>query len=153
MIIKNKIIILIFILFVNCGYQPLLTTDKIGDIYIKNIDFEGDNELNNFLKINLKKYSKEKNVKKIQVYVKTEYSKNEIIKDATGSVAKFEIKAKVIFLVIDQNSKKDKIIITENFTMNRLDDLNSETKYERIIKQNFASSISNKLIIELLKIK
>ncbi len=151
MTIKNKLITLIFILLLSCGYQPLLTSSKMGNIYIENINFDGDKELNNFLKINLKKYSEKTDGKKIQVYVKTEYLKNEISKNATGSVAKFEITAKVIFLVTDQNSKKDEIIISESFTMNRLDDYNSEIRFERIIKQNFASSISNKLIVELIK--
>lgn len=149
--LKNKLIILIFILIGGCGYQPLLTSNKMGDFYIKNINFTGDKELNNFLKINLKKYSENTVGEKIQVDVNTEYYKNEISKNASGSVEKFEITAKAVFFVTDQNSQKNKIIINESFTMDRQDDLNSEIRYERIIKQNFASSISNKLIIKLIK--
>ena len=65
----------------------------------------------------------EKNAKKIQVYVKTEYSKNELSKDATGSVAKFEITAKVIFLVIDQNSKNKLTKFIKDFNKDNLFDL------------------------------
>ena len=43
-----------------------------------------------------------------------------------------------------------KIKITEKIIMESMDDKFEETRYEKSIKQNFASSISNKLISELI---
>ena len=46
--------------------------------------------------------------------------------------------------------KNREIIITEKHIMNSMSDKIEEARYERTIKQNFASSISNKLSSELI---
>ena len=61
---KFKIIILssVMIFMVGCGYTPLLNTQNIN-FYISEINYEGDRNVNNYIKIILKSMV---NLKKIQ---------------------------------------------------------------------------------------
>ena len=52
----KKIILLTIILFAlnGCGYTPMYSTNFKNDFNIELIDFKGDNDLNNFIKEELK---------------------------------------------------------------------------------------------------
>ena len=62
-------------------------------------------------------------------------------------ITSYQLEAEVIFLIKPLNKK---IKITEKHIMNSMSDKIEEARYERTIKQNFASSISNKLSSELI---
>ena len=68
-------------------------------------------------------------------------------KDSTGAVTNYQIEANVIFFIQPDNKE---IKITEKKIMDSMTDKFEESRYERSIKQNFASSISNKLSSELI---
>ena len=57
------------------------------------------------------------------------------------------MKAEVVFIIKPSNKK---IKITEKKIIDSISDKFEETSYERSIKQNFASSITNKLTSELV---
>ena len=99
-----------------------------------------------FLKSNLNKYKNEKINKKIFIEVNSIYKKNILTKDGSGKITSYELEAVVIFLIQPLNKK---IRIIEKKIMNSMDDKFEETRQERIIKQSFVSSISNKLISEI----
>jgi len=101
----------------------------------------------NTVKSNLNKYKNEKINKKIFIEVNSIYKKNILTKDGSGKITSYELEAVVIFLIQPLNKK---IQIIEKKIMNSMDDKFEEARYERTIKQNFASSISNKLSSELI---
>ena len=68
-------------------------------------------------------------------------------KDGTGEVTNYELVAEVIFLIKSSNKK---IKISEKKIMESMADKFKETEYEKSIKQSFASSITYKLISELI---
>ena len=144
----KKSISLIFLIFFlnNCGFTPVYLKNTNINYSIEQVDYTGDRELNNFLKSNLKKYKNEKIDKKIFIEVNSIYKKNILTKDSTGKITSYELEAVVIFLIQPLNKK---IQIIEKKIMNSTDDKFEETRQERIIKQSFASSISNKLISEI----
>ena len=145
--IKKNILFLTLILFLHgCGFTPIFYKNNDVNFSIEQMSYIGDRELNNFLKMNLNKYqNKETNNK---IYIKTEsiYTKNILAKDMSGAATTYQIQAEVIFL-IKPNDKE--IRITEKKIMESKNDKFEETRYEKTIKQNFASSITNKLILEL----
>jgi len=145
--IKKKIlyISLIFIL-TNCGFTPIYLKNTNVNFSIEQVTYEGDRDLNNFLKTNLNQY-KNKNANKIDIEVNSIYRKVILSKDGTGEVANYQLEAEVLFLIKPSNKK---IKITEKKIMDSMDDKFEEARYERTIKQNFASSISNKLSLELI---
>tara|TARA_B100000683_G_scaffold212158_1_gene206987 strand:+ start:1240 stop:1680 length:441 start_codon:yes stop_codon:yes gene_type:complete len=140
-------------LTIQCGFTPLYST-KQRDINfsISEINFKGDKIINNYLKTNLSKYKNEDYEKKFTIKTSTKYDKKTLSKDETANITDYELSVKTIFSISLNNKFIKEISISEKKEMNNQTDKFEEQKYERVIKQNFATSISNKLIIELLLI-
>ena len=146
--LKKNIIIISLILFLNsCGFTPIYLKKNDIKFSIEQVDYSGDRDLNNFLKINLNQYKNEKIDNKISIDAKSTYKKIILSKDGTGEVTNYQLEAEVIFL-IKSNNKEIKIF--EKKIIDAMSDKFEEARYERIIKQNFASSITNKLISKLI---
>ena len=146
MIKKNILYISLIFFLTNCGFTPIYLKNTNVNFSIEQVTYEGDRDLNNFLKTNLNQY-KNKNANKIDIEVNSIYRKVILSKDGTGEVANYQLEAEVLFLIKPSNKK---IKITEKKIMDSMDDKFEEARYERTIKQNFASSISNKLSLELI---
>jgi hypothetical protein len=143
---KNIIVISLIFLLANCGFTPIYLKNKDINFSIQQINYTGDRELNNFLKTNLSQYKNKKSENKIYIEVNSIYKKIILSKDKTGEVTNYQLQAEVIFLIKPLNKE---IKITEKKIMDSKNDKFEEARYERTIKQNFASSISNKLSSEL----
>jgi hypothetical protein len=144
---KNIIIISLIFFLTNCGFAPIYLNNAKVNYSIEQINYEGDRELNNFLKTNLNQYKNEKNKNKIYIEANSFFEKIVLTKNGAGEITSYQLKAEVIFLVKPLNKK---IKITEKKIMNIMDDKFEEARYERSTKQSFASSISNKLSSELI---
>ena len=146
--LKKNIIILSLIFFLaNCGFTPIYLKNDNIKFSIEQIEFTGDRDLNNFLKINLDRYKSEKNSNKIFLNIKTEYEKNILTKDSTGKISSYQLYAEAIIVIKSTNKT---IRIKEKKILESKDDKFEEARNEKSIKQSFASSLSNKLISELI---
>ena len=146
--IKKNIIIVCLILFLNsCGFTPIYLKKNDIKFSIEQVNYSGDRDLNNFLKVNLNQYKNEKIDNKISIDAKSTYKKIILSKDGTGEVTNYQLEAEVIFLIKSNNKE---IKITERKIIDSMSDEFEEARYERSIKQNFASSITNKLTSELI---
>ena len=142
--LKKNIIILSLILFLtNCGFTPIYLKNKNINFSIEQVDYIGDRDLNNYLKINLDRYKNEKNNNKIFLNVDSKYKKSILSKDSTGKITSYRIEIEVIFTVKSTNKK---IRISEKKIVDSKEDKFDEARYEKSIKQSFAYSISNKLV-------
>ena len=145
--LKKNIINLFLILFLtNCGFTPIYLTNNNINFSIEQIEYKGDRDFNNFLKVNLDKYKNE-NDNKIFLDVNTIYKKNILSKDSTGKITSYQLEIEAIFIVKSTNKK---IRISEKKIIDSRDDKFEEARYEKSIKQSFAYSISSKLISELI---
>ena len=146
--IKKYIILISLIFFLtNCGFSPIYVKNTNTNFSIENVNYQGDRELNNFLKTNLNQYKNENSDRKILIEATSEYEKIVLTKNAASEVTNYKLIAKVIFLIKSTNKK---INITEEKIISSMDDKFEEARKERATKQNFARSISNKLISELV---
>ena len=146
--LKKNIIILFLIVFLsNCGFTPIYIKNNNTNFSIEKMDFTGDRELNNFLKSNLNQYKNKKVDNKIYIEAVSIYEKNILSKNRSGEVTKYQLEAKIVFKIKPSNKE---IKITEKKIMNSMSDKFEEARYERLIKQSFASSISNKLSSKLI---
>src|SRR6056300_587878 len=108
--IKKNIIIVCLILFLNsCGFTPIYLKKNDIKFSIEQVNYSGDRDLNNFLKINLEQYKNEKIKNKISIDVKSTYEKMILSKDRTGEVTNYQLEAEVIF-IIKSNNKEIQII-------------------------------------------
>ena len=146
--IKKHIVLISLIFFLtNCGFSPIYVKNTNTNFSIENVNYQGDRELNNFLKTNLNQYKDENSDRKILIEATSEYEKITLTKNAASEVTNYRLIAKVIFLIKSTNKK---INITEEKIISSMDDKFEEARKERATKQNFARSISNKLISELV---
>ena len=147
MIKKNIIFIYLIFFLTNCGFTPIYLNDTDLNFSIEKVNYIGDRDLNNFLKTNLIKYKNEKSKNKIYIEANSTYRKIILSKDSTGEITSYQLEADVIFSIMPLNKN---IKINEKKIMDSKDDKFEEARYERSIKQNFASAISNKLSTELI---
>ena len=146
--LKKNIIILTLIFFLaNCGFTPIYLKNDNINFSIEQIEFAGDRDLNNFLKINLDRYKNQKNDNKISLDVETKYEKNILSKDGTGKISSYQLNAEAIFIIKSTNKK---IRIKEKKILESKDDKFEEARNEKSIKRSFANSLYNKLISELI---
>ena len=147
MIKKNILFITLIFFLVNCGFTPIYLMNTDINFSIEKVNYTGDKELNNFLKINLDRYKNKEIDNKIYIQADSVYKKIVLTKDGAGEVTNYQLEAEVIFLIKPLNKK---IKITEKKIMDSMDDKFEEARTERTIKQSFASSISNKLSSEII---
>lgn len=146
--IKKNITFLILIFFLSsCGFSPVYLQNTDTNFSIEQVDFTGDRELNNFLKTKLDQYKNKKIDNKIFIKAKSEFNKIILSKDGTGEITNYQLEAEVVFTVKSSNKV---IIINEKKIMESISDKFDEIEKEKSIKKSFASSITNKLISELI---
>ena len=107
----------------------------------------GDSEINNLIKKHLKKY---KNSSEIifEISYSTDYKKSIITKDDKGVASDYKLNANTEFLVAYDNEER-KFYFTEKINIKNISNSFELKKYEKIIKNNFAKSIKEKLILKL----
>ena len=142
--IKKFTIVIALIILTGCGFTPMHSKKNYNNFSIELINFSGERELNNFLKIGLTRY-KNSSDRKFFIDMESEFSKNIITKDKTGKATNYELIASVTLNI--ESIKK--IEFSEKKIIKNLNDNFEQTKQERSIKQIFATSIINKLINQL----
>jgi outer membrane lipopolysaccharide assembly protein LptE/RlpB len=147
MIRKNIIFLSLIFFLTNCGFTPVYLKNTNVNFSVEQVNLTGDRELNNFIKTNLNKLKNEKNDNKIYIEANSIYKKIVLSKDGAGEVTNYQLEAEVIFLIKPLNKE---IIIKEKKNMNSMNDKFEEARKERLVKQSFASSISSKLISEII---
>ena len=84
------LIILVFILTTQCGYQVVNQKD-LRQFHIKSIELEGEKILNHKIKRNVLFYSKESNNNVFNVKIKTNKTKSIIEKNIKNEIVKYQI--------------------------------------------------------------
>ena len=134
--IKIKIIFISLIfLLANCGFSPIYVKNTNNNFSIENVIYNGDRELNNFLKTNLNQYKNEGANKKVYIEAISKYEKIILTKNTTGKITNYKLIAEVTFLI---KSTGRKINIIEERVINTMDDKFEEARKEKAIKQRFA---------------
>ena len=150
---NKNIIFLVLLIFLNqCGYSPIYKGSTKSDINIKIINIEGDKEFNNKINSNIRKYYNNNSEKSYSISIKSKIEKNTIAKDNKGKITNYEIIAIVAF-EINHNGEKNNFTLRESLKIINNDDSFEQRKYENVIKNNFASSIIEKLVIKLNTLK
>ena len=149
---KKYFYILFFIFVSQCGYTALYDNKKNSDISITLLEMRGDNKMNNLIKSKLTQYLGKNNEKNYKIKIETQYNKSIISKDKKGVASEYKLLARTNFKIL---FKEKEIILSIEEKLNTKNSSNSFElkKYEQIIKNNFAESIKEKLILKLLTIE
>ena len=151
-LLKRQFTILCFIFLIGCGYAPIYSTSSNQSINIEITSYEGDTYINSVIRSRLLVHQNNENVKLFKTKINTTYEKNDLAKDTAGNTENYELKVTSIFYITRGDFNKT-ISISEKFIMENLSDDFEEKNYEKKIKENFASSIYQNLISQILQIK
>ena len=149
MIKKFLILIISFNLISHCGFAPLYSNKSDVNFSITSIEFEGDRQLNNFLKNSLNKFTNNESEKKYTIKINSNYSKNVLSKNKAAETTNFELSTTTTFQILSNNKILKEFKISEKKIMDNIDDDFEEQKNEKNAKQDFASSMTNKLVTEI----
>ena len=149
----KNIILITFLFFVcGCGYTSVYKNLKNQDFQIIITEIEGDRDMNSYIKNQIDLYSNKNSINKFNVTIITEYNKEELAKNTSGSVTDYKLSAKSIFTIYF-NEKSKKVIFNESINIKNQTNNFEQDSYEKNIKINFASSLREKMISEILSIK
>ena len=149
MIKKFLILIISFNLISHCGFTPLYSNKSDVIFSITSIEFKGDKEINNYLKNSLNKFTNNESEKKYTIKINSNYSKSVLSKNKAAETTNFELSTDTTFQILSNSKIIKEFKISEKKIMDNIDDDFEEQKNEKIAKQNFASSMTNKLVTEI----
>jgi hypothetical protein len=149
---KNIILILFLFFINNCGYTSVYKNQKSQDFQISIIEMTGNNEINNLIKNELKFYSNRNSNIKYNISINSNYQKIIVSKNSAGVATDYKliVDTEISF---DKEDKNNILNFNENINIKSNSNSFEQNNYEKNIKKNFASSISNKLIINILSNK
>ena len=152
MINKNLIFLIFFIFLSHCGYSAVYNENSNLNVKITLLDMSGDREFNNKIDSKLRKFYDIETDKEFKINLSTIVSKEILSKNAKGKVIDYILLASATFK-INYNDINETFTFKESLNIKNIDDTFEQRKYENAIKDNFASSINNKLILKLKTIE
>ena len=155
--LKKIIATLSFLLLLNCGYEPIYSKKQINSNYnysINNINYIGDNKVNQILKKQLQKnLNKEKKSTGLNLNLNSRLEKGITSKDKKGNPKRFSIEIIIKLEIFESETLKDKKKFQETFEYDNISNKFNLKQYEKNIKDNLISELSNKIIKYLHSLK
>ena len=148
MLKKIFFIILSLNLLNHCDYKPVYSKQNNINHKIVVDGFNGDKDINNLIVNNLKRISKKSSKNIINISFNTIYTKKILAKNNKGTITDYQSNVETTFIITKKNSIEN-FVVEEKFNFQKMADKYEEKNYERDIKKNFASSISQKLVLRL----
>ena len=148
--LKKIITTISFLLLLSCGYEPIYSKKQINSNYnfsINSINYIGDNKINNILKNQLQQIlNKEKKSIELNLNLNSRVEKVITSKDKKGNPIKFTIKIIINLEVFESEILKGKTNFEEKFEYNNKSNKFDLKQYEKNIKDNLISKLSNEII-------
>jgi outer membrane lipopolysaccharide assembly protein LptE/RlpB len=148
----KNIAILTFVLFLShCGYSSIYKNQQSLDFQFNIIKTEGDYEMNNLIKNEIKLYTNTDSQKIYNIKINTDYKKGVLAKNSSGVITDYNLSttSEVSINLKDQTKIFE---FEESINIKNQSDTFEQNVYERNIKRNFASSIREKLISTILSL-
>ena len=150
---KNKSILLILLFFIlaNCGFEPIYSSKKsnfnIGEIKITN-----KNKFNSIIKYNLKNISNNESQNKFDLIVNSEKKRIISTKDTKGNPELLTMIISIEVQIVKDNVIKNKKSFSENFTYSNNSNKFSLAQYEKDIEKNLINKIIENINTYLLSL-
>ena len=148
----KNIAILTFLLFLShCGYSSIYKNQQSLDFKINIIKIEGDYEMNNLIKNEIKLYANTESQKIYNIKINTDYKKEVLTKNSSGVITDYNLTTtSEVSINLKDQTKIFKF--EESINIKNESDTFEQNIYEKNIKRNFASSIREKIISTILSL-
>ena len=154
---KKIITILIFLLLLSCGYEPIYSKKKKDEKYnfsISKINYTSKDRTNKIITNSLNNYINLKNKpKEFDLLIDTKIIKNITSKDKQGNAESFVLKININLKIFENNEKKDEKTFIENFEYENQSNKFNLKQYEKNIQKILINKISNNIISYLYYFK
>ena len=148
---KNKSILLILLFFIlaNCGFEPIYSSKKsnfnIGEIKITN-----KNKFNSIIKNNLKNISNNESQNKFDLIINSEKKRIVSSKDSKGNPQLLTLIISVEVEIVKDNVTKNKKNFSQSFSYSNNPNKFSLAQYEKNIEKNLINKIIENINTYLL---
>ena len=149
---KNITLISFLLLIYSCGYTSVYKNQNSNDFQINIVRMQGDSDINNMIKNELKFYSNKNSENKYDISINSDYQKIIISKNSAGVATDYKLLVDTK-IIINLNNKTNVFNFSENINMKSNSNSFEQNNYERNLKKNFASSIRDKFIIKIFNYK
>mgnify|MGYP006113991771 CR=1 FL=1 len=152
---QKKIIFLLLLLLSSCGYEAIHSKKNLikYDFSIGDLEFIGDRNINLKIREKLNNYTQNEKSKNFMLKISSTTEKSITAKNKIGEITNFQSTIILSVEVSMNNNFKSSFIITENFTYNNIADKFNLKRYEREIKNNLATTATDRLIFKLSNIQ
>jgi len=147
---RNFFLLILVIFIYSCGYTSIYQNQTKNDLLVNIKEMNGDYEINNFIKNDLKIASNLDSTNIFDLSYETDYQRIILAKDATGKATDYNLDMNVKFIIASKQNQE--ITFSENFKIKNNSKNFEQSNYEREVKRNFSRIVRDKLIIYLLKI-
>ena len=150
---KNKSILLILLFFIlaNCGFEPIYSSKKsnfnIGEIKIISKD-----KFNSIIKNNLKNISNNESQNKFDLIINSEKKRIITTKDTKGNPELLAMIISIEVQIVKDNVIKNKKSFSENFSYSNNSNKFSLAQYEKDIEKNLINKIIENINTYLLSL-
>ncbi len=150
---KNKSILLILLFFIlaNCGFEPIYSSKK-SNFNIGEIKITSKNKFNSIIKNNLKNISNNESQNKFDLIINSEKKRIISSKDTKGNPELLTIIISVELQIIKDNVIKNKKSFSQDFSYSNNSNKFSLAQYEKDIEKNLINKIIENINTYLLSL-
>ena len=150
---KNKSILLILLFFIlaNCGFEPIYSSKK-SNFNIGEIKITSKNKFNSMIKNNLKNISNNESQNKFDLIINSEKKRIISSKDTKGNPQLLTMIISVEVQIIKDNVIKNKKNFSQDFSYSNNSNKFSLAQYEKDIEKNLINKIIENINTYLLSL-
>ena len=150
---KNKSILLILLFFIlaNCGFEPIYSSKK-SNFNIGEIKINSKNKFNSTIKNNLKNISNNESQNKFDLIINSEKKRIISSKDAKGNPQLLTMIVSVDIQIIKDNVIKNTKNFSQDFSYSNDSNKFSLAQYEKDIEKNLINKIIENIKTYLLSL-
>ncbi|MBA1337522.1 MAG: Lipopolysaccharide-assembly [Pelagibacterales bacterium] len=147
---KNSILITLIVFFlISCGYKPVFLNKK-NNFDIEKIEIVTSNRLGKSIKNSLNYISNKNSLKKINLLIDSQKTKNITSKDSKGNVQLLTMSLSVNVKIYENDEMKSERQFSESFSYSNDTNKFNLSQYEKNIERNLINNIIKNISIYLV---
>ena len=145
----RKLLLLFLIFIYGCGYQPLYTNKVLNELKFKEIEIQGDKDINRSLISSTFIEQDTENFLYEKIILKNSRTITETSKDSKGIPESFRMTIKLELKIINNGNIIKERVFSEEFLYKNLDNKFDLYEYETNIQKDLIKKITEELIVYL----